>query len=84
MKTLNYKGKTYAVVTELFGGSCVGCVFDDYDVCPNNDDTTPHQCWDEDPEGKEANTILIPNTKKALAEYVARRLGADDENQNTS
>lgn len=79
MNTLNYKGKTYAIVAELFEGSCYGCAFDDVDTCPNNDPSTPHQCWDDDPEGKEINVILIPSTKRAMAAYVLKRMGADDD-----
>lgn len=79
MNTLNYKGKKYTIVPELVEGSCHGCALDDYDVCPNNDTSVTHQCWDEDSEGNDVNTILIHNTKKALAAYVAAKLGASDD-----
>ena len=84
MNTLNYKGKKYTIVPELVEGSCQGCALDDYDVCPNNDTSTPHQCWDEESEGNDVNTILIPATKKAMAAYVAAKLGVTDENEDTS
>jgi len=79
MNTLNYKGKKYTIVPELIEGSCYGCALDDVGTCPNNDTSVTHQCWDDDPEGKEINTILIPASKKAMAAYVAKRLGADDD-----
>lgn len=68
--------KWYRPVPWLTDGNCDGCAFDKNNVmlCINNRKDQP--CDD----GHEfTGMILIPHTKEAMAEYVAKKLGAPDE-----
>ena len=66
----------YKPVPWLREGECDGCSFDGNNCLNSNVSKFAGLCDD----GNEfAWMIFIPNTKEAMAEYVARRLGADDE-----
>ena len=81
-----YKGKAYWLVPALEQGLCDGCHFhfrlDEIDTasCPHNDEASKHSgtCWNEHMTADE-EPIWIPATKKALAEYVLKRMGVTDE-----
>lgn len=81
-----YKGKAYWLVPALDVGSCDGCHFkfsiDDIGdtTCPHNDETSKHVgvCWNEDMDA-DSEPVWIPATKKAMAEYVLKRMGVTDE-----
>ena len=80
-ETKTYKGKKYFVLPALEFGRCTGCVFhteDNYDddgtqLCPQNDESSKHYnaCTGND---FESDLMWIPPTKKALAEYVSKKL----------
>lgn len=78
-----YKGKAYWLVPALDVGMCDGCHFHNNGttMCPHNDKTSKHTgtCWN-DPTA-DSEPIWIPATKKAMAEYVLKRMGADDDTE---
>lgn len=97
MKKHYYRGKAFYRVKSVSEGECNGCHFKSHpleypDECPNNAERARwyHEpCWDyeELEDGTEVTTrddIWIPATKKAMAAYVALKLGAADENEDTS
>lgn len=68
------EGKYYRPVPWLVDGECDGCVFE-HAGCINREDRNM-PCDD----GQEfTGMIFIRHTKKAMAEYVAKKLGAPDE-----
>lgn len=92
MKKHYYQGKAFWRVKSPEEGDCTGCHFKEShakygDVCPNDEHQFRqyHQpCYDyeELEDGTELTTrddIWIPATKKAMAAYVALKLGAPDE-----
>jgi hypothetical protein len=81
MSTLRYKGKTYRIVPEIVDEGCDGCAFVNIDVCPHNDFDIEYSCWD-DAECRGSSTILIPNTDKALATWVAWRMNGCTEDDD--
>lgn len=84
MKKHYHKGKAYWQVSPVFTGRCLGCAFDQLDGdCPDPN-LSDHACYDSeyDKDGNEVplkDVIWIPAIKKGMAEYVAKKLGADDE-----
>jgi hypothetical protein len=97
LKKHYYRGKAFWRVKGLSEGECTGCHFHTNkitygDTCPNGERQFRNyhaSCWDyeELEDGTEVTTrddIWIPATKKAMAAYVALKLGAPDENEDTS
>ena len=80
-QTKTYKAEKFFVLPALEGGRCDGCVFherDDRDesgvqLCPHNDESSRHYngCTGND---FELDLMWIPPTKKAMAEYIAKKL----------
>ena len=94
MKKHYYQGKAFWRVKGLSEGGCTGCHFHTNHVeygnaCPNDQEPRHHAlCYDyeELEDGTEVTTrdeIWIPATNKGMAAYVALKLGADDENEDT-
>lgn len=94
MKKHYYHGKAFYRVKGVSAGDCTGCHFHSHSIeygsaCPNDQEPRRHaSCYDSDEndDGTEVTTrddIWIPATKKAMAAYVALKLGADDENEDT-
>jgi hypothetical protein len=82
-----YKGKKYFVLPTLKPGSCDGCVFHDRDEryedgaldCPHNDTFSVHNEACTGGFDTITDLLWIPPTQKAMAEYIARKLGDTDE-----
>lgn len=71
---IKVNGKFYRPVPWMLGDECDGCFFE-HEGCINVESNNS-PCDD----GNEfTGKILIPATKKAMAEYVAKKLGADDD-----
>lgn len=84
MKPVTFMGKKYFRVTTRDYGLCDGCVFekDDRPInCPHNTDGSKwlDTCIDDENE-----YLWIPATKKALADYVLKQLGENNENQDSN
>lgn len=82
-----YKGKKYFVLPALEAGRCEGCVFhtsDNFDEdgvqsCPQNDMDSNHYEFCTGGDDFDTDLMWIPPTKKALAEYIAKKLEGPDE-----
>lgn len=84
MKPVTFRGKKYFRVTTRNYGFCEGCVFNESAAslsCPHN---TDHSKWLDTCIDDENEYLWIPATKKALANYVLKQLGDDDESQDQS
>ena len=68
MTPITFLGKRYYIVKAFYEGSCNGCVLEQAAECPQNTGPRTGMC-DVDPQ-----QILIHRTKKAVAEYVSKRL----------
>lgn len=73
---LRVNDQWYKTVPWLRVGECYGCSFDGNDCLTSNASKFAGLC-DDDQEF--CGMIFIPNTKEALATYVAKRLEGDDE-----
>lgn len=79
---ITFKGKRYKPVpwfSEDNGASdeCNGCALDEKgSVCSFNVDSRGNPCNDG---GEFTGMIFIKDTKKAMAEYVAKKLGVEDD-----
>ena len=73
---LKYKGKRYYIMSPPIAGGCVGCAFEEVNVCPHNDHS--YTCNDSADGKLIHDTILIPANDKAIAKWVALRMGADE------
>lgn len=73
---VKFNGEWYKPVPWLQATQCEGCALDKEGLCDFNTSTNGSPCND----GNEfSGMILIPNTEEGLAEYVTRKLGADDD-----
>lgn len=85
MKPVTFRGKKYFRVTTRNYGFCEGCVFNDPFYtdgnCPHN---TDHSKWLDTCIDDENEYLWIPATKKALANYVLKQLGDDDESKDSN
>lgn len=69
-------GKWYRPVPWLVSTECDGCAFNEKDCINASSSKFATLCDD----GNEfSGMIFVPNTKEGLAEYVAKKLGADDD-----
>lgn len=84
MTPYTWNGVECVRVGAIKQGRCYGCIFqgEDFDNCPHTDPSTAVEC--EVYSGNNNDTIFIHNTPAAMAEYVAKKLGAPDENEDTS
>ena len=79
---ITFKGRRYKPVpwfSKDDGSSeeCDGCALDEVgSICVFNVESRGRPC---DDGGEFTGMIFIKDTKKALAEYVAKRLGVEDE-----
>ena len=73
---LTYKRKRYYIMPPLLSEGCVGCAFEEENVCPHNDHS--YTCNDSADGKLIHDTILIPANDKAIAKWVALRMGADE------
>lgn len=74
---VKFEGKYYRPVPWHVEGNCDGCALDiEGRPCEFNDASRGSPCDD----GREfAGMIFIRHTKEAMAEYIARKLGGQDE-----
>lgn len=73
---IKVNGKYYRPVPWLEEGECDGCALDKPGSNCYNTEANGSPCDD----GQEfSGHIFIRHTKEALAEYIAKKLGADDE-----
>jgi hypothetical protein len=76
---IKFDGKFYKVVPWLKEGECNGCHFfkntDQLRDCPNN--ASKEQFCDDG--GEFSGKVFIEHGKEALAQYIAEKLGASDD-----